>query len=44
METLLLFIIGVAFFLIGICWFEVSYEAMVERAVNEERRRMRRLR
>ena len=37
----LLFVLGIALFLLGICWFAVAYDSILEDAVDDEWRRMK---
>jgi len=37
----LLFVLGIALFLLGICWFTIAYDSILEDAVNDEWRRIK---
>jgi len=37
----LLFVLGIALFLLGICWFAIAYDSILEDAVNDEWRRIK---
>jgi hypothetical protein len=36
----LLIVLGIAFFLLCICWFAIAYDSILEDAVDDEWRRM----
>jgi len=37
----LLLVLGIAFFLLCICWFAIAYESILNNAVDDEWRRMK---